>query len=293
MVIDETIKHRIVGGLVVALLLIVVIPLAFTFNQNDSDNTIDETSTQVQNNAQLVNQTHEVAKAQQSQQANAVEAINSTSTVAMPAAPLLAQSQNLVSDKAPTLGEEPAVNTSLSGEKKSKVSELAAAPAAEINSHAEENNTLAETDNKQKQANTAPLKTKKITENKEAKETKETTVTQAKSQTKSKPVAKSNVARVESKTASKQPTYKTASKSQSLLVQFGSFSKEKNAENVVAALKKMGHQAYVASRKTNQGQTIYLALMRTHLERDKIQTIASQLEKNYKVKGVIIRHQTA
>jgi DedD protein len=73
------------------------------------------------------------------------------------------------------------------------------------------------------------------------------------------------------------------------VVQLGSFSSEKNAEDLVAKLRKQGFNAFVEKLYSTDG-TRYRVRVGPELVRDKAQATLDKLQKSLNLKGIVVRY---
>lgn len=83
-----------------------------------------------------------------------------------------------------------------------------------------------------------------------------------------------------------------AKNNQEWLVQLGSFSTKKNADQLAESLKKIGYNIVTKNEKTGAGKDVFRVLLRSALPRKQLEIVLTKLEKSYKFKSAPIRSET-
>ena len=72
-------------------------------------------------------------------------------------------------------------------------------------------------------------------------------------------------------------------------LQLAAFSKALNAEQLQDKLRSDGFHAYTREGKSSKGNTLYRVYVGPDLRRDKILALRKSIEKNYSLKGMVVR----
>lgn len=75
------------------------------------------------------------------------------------------------------------------------------------------------------------------------------------------------------------------------VLQLASFGHKDNANRLVAKLRQSGYQAYTREVKRSGGASIYKVFVGPEINRDRVELLQDQLQKQYKLKGMVRRYQ--